>query len=148
MKAVRSAELHAGHPEPAQAVDEPTDEIEERLHAACDDERLFAVFEALKRGIDRRADPRRSPRSTCWFLDKLQNLARHGAGAGAGAASTEELLSPQAKKHGLSRRDHRRGFPASELTALRSASASAALQDGGHLRRGVRRRDPLLLLHL
>ena len=74
MKAVRGAELGLGWPRLPEFADLEDYEVEDRLHR-CDDRRLFAVYEALLRGI--------SPKDICavtgidsWFVMKLKNLAQ------------------------------------------------------------------------
>ncbi|MGI6192306.1 MAG: carbamoyl-phosphate synthase large subunit [Christensenellales bacterium] len=73
MKAVRGAELGLGWPRLPELAALEDYEVEDRLHR-CDDTRLFAVYEALLRGI--------SPKYICgvtgidkWFVMKLKNLA-------------------------------------------------------------------------
>lgn len=74
MKAVRGAELGLDTmnlPEYAALTDE---QVYEKLHD-CDDQRIFAVFEALKRGIT----PEKIHEITMidnWFLYKMQNLVK------------------------------------------------------------------------
>ena len=72
MKAVRGAEISLSDlnlPKLAELSDE---EVREKLHV-CDDERLFVVFEALKRGVSV-ADIHDITKIDEWFLYKLCNL--------------------------------------------------------------------------
>ena len=73
LKAVRGAEISQDSLNMPKLKDKTTEEIHALLHH-CDDERLFVVFEAIKRGISRdeihqitMIDP--------WFLAKLAHLA-------------------------------------------------------------------------
>ncbi|MBR0599694.1 carbamoyl-phosphate synthase large subunit [Sinanaerobacter chloroacetimidivorans] len=72
MKAVRSIELGLDSLNLKKLKEKDTEEIEGLLHN-CDDERIFVVYEALKRGIpvDTIFDITKIDR---WFLCKLNNL--------------------------------------------------------------------------
>ena len=73
MKAVRGAEIKLdtlNNPKIAELSD---DEVQSRLYS-CDDQRLFVVFEALKRGVS--VDKiHEITKIDEWFLCRLQNLA-------------------------------------------------------------------------
>ncbi|WP_101908975.1 carbamoyl-phosphate synthase large subunit [Marasmitruncus massiliensis] len=73
MKAVRSIELGLDTLDYQKLKDKTDDEILELLHN-CDDERIFVVFEALKRGVstDTIFEITKIDR---WFTGKLRNLA-------------------------------------------------------------------------
>lgn len=73
MKAVRCIELNLDTLNLKKLADKETHLIEEYLHH-CDDERIFVVYEALKRGIS--VDKiHRITKIDRWFLHKLNNLA-------------------------------------------------------------------------
>ena len=74
MKAVRSIELGLDTLRLPKNADKTDDEIRELLHVQ-DDERIFAVFEALYRGIDFDTIYA-ATKIDKWFLGKLWNLAR------------------------------------------------------------------------
>ena len=57
MKAVRGAEISLDTLNMPRLKDKTDEEIFERVHE-CNDERLFVIFEALKRGMSVRGDPR------------------------------------------------------------------------------------------
>ena len=72
MKAVRSVELGLDSFNLPKFADKSKEELLELLHN-CDDERIFCVYEALKKGIT----PDEIHAITmidCWFLNKLLNL--------------------------------------------------------------------------
>lgn len=73
MKAVRGAEISHDTLDDKYFEKMSTEEVEENL-SVCDDQRLFCVYEALKRGIT--ID--KIHEITCidkWFLNKLENLS-------------------------------------------------------------------------
>ena len=125
MKAVRGAELGLDTLNAAPLSDAP---VLERL-AAQDDRRIFTVFEALKAGIsvDEIFEITKIDR---WFLWKIKNLADF-------------------ETHLCSARPHRRGLCPGQAPGLHGRGPvqahgraerpryGDALQDGGHLRRGV-----------
>ena len=72
MKAVRSVELGLDSFNLPKFADKSKEELLELLHN-CDDERIFCVYEALKKGIT----PDEIHAITmidCWFINKLNNL--------------------------------------------------------------------------
>ena len=72
MKAVRSVELGLDSFNLPKFADKSREELLELLHN-CDDERIFCVYEALKKGIT----PDEIHAITmidCWFINKLNNL--------------------------------------------------------------------------
>ncbi len=72
MKAVRCVELNLDTLNLYKLKDKSDHEIEELLHN-CDDERIFVIYEALKRGIP--ADTiNKITRIDLWFIHKLANL--------------------------------------------------------------------------
>ena len=73
MKAVRG-EISPRQPQYAGACGTDDNEIRGRLHN-CDDQRLFVIFEALKRGISCE-EIRDITKIDIWFLYKLNNLAK------------------------------------------------------------------------
>ena len=135
MKAVRGAEISLDSLNAA-----PVDgrSVEDRL-ADRDDRRLFTVFEALKHGVtpEKINEITRIDR---FFLDKLQHLADL-------EKELADRLSPAlyetAKKMGYPDSAIRRIAGVKELPA-----SCGILQNGGHLRRGILRRDPVFLFHL
>lgn len=95
MKAVRGAEISLDSLNLPKFAELSDDEVKNRLYI-CDDERLFTVFEALKRGISCKEineitmiDP--------WFISKLQNLANLEIKMAKGLNDT---LYKEAKKRG------------------------------------------------
>ena len=73
MKAVRSIELGLDTLNLPKLKGLTTNEIEEKLHNT-DDERLFVVYEAFKRGVPLE-NIFRITKIDRWFLSKIQNLA-------------------------------------------------------------------------
>lgn len=75
MKAVRGAEISMTTLNYKKFRDTPTEELVEKLHEKTD-ERLFVVYESLKRGVslDTIFDITKIDR---WFLNKLSNLVRY-----------------------------------------------------------------------
>ncbi|MEG1953694.1 MAG: carbamoyl-phosphate synthase large subunit [Hydrogenoanaerobacterium sp.] len=97
MKAVRSIELGTDTMNLPKLAALGTDEIEARLHN-CDDERIFVVYAALKRGIA----PNIIHKITMidmWFLEKLLHLCVLEEGLVSGKITEEKYL--QAKKYGF-----------------------------------------------
>ncbi len=95
MKAVRGAEISLDSLNLPKLAELDDNEVKKRLDN-CDDERLFTVFEALKRGISCKEiyeitmiDP--------WFISKLQNLANLEIKMAQGLNDT---LYKEAKKRG------------------------------------------------
>ena len=72
LKAVRGAEISQDSLNMPKLASIPTEQIRERLHN-CDDERLFVVFEALKRGISME-EIHEITMIDIWFLAKLKHL--------------------------------------------------------------------------
>ncbi len=73
MKAVRGAEIRHDTMSSQKFADMSTDDLRERLHV-CDDERIFCVYEALRRGISV-DDIHAVTMIDEWFLYKMLNLA-------------------------------------------------------------------------
>ncbi len=73
MKAVRSIELGMDTLDLKKFARLTDDEVRNQLYSV-DDERAFAVFEALKRGISTETI-HDITKIDCWFIDKLKNLA-------------------------------------------------------------------------
>lgn len=74
MKAVRGAEISQDSLNMAKLAGKTTDEIHALLNN-CDDERMFVVFEAIKRGIPL-DEIHQITMIDLWFLAKLQHLAQ------------------------------------------------------------------------
>lgn len=97
MKAVRSIELGLDTPS-IQRLTEKTDaEITELLHN-CDDERVFVVYEALRRGVSH-DEIYEITRIDRWFLGKLGNIAALEKHLSAGGLDTEKYAI--AKQYGF-----------------------------------------------
>jgi len=90
MKAVRGAEISQDSLNMKKLADIPTEQIRERLHN-CDDERLFVVFEALKRGITM-DEIHQITMIDIWFLAKLLHLADFEKSIVASGLSDEVYL--------------------------------------------------------
>ncbi|MBQ4628996.1 MAG: carbamoyl-phosphate synthase large subunit, partial [Clostridia bacterium] len=95
MKAVRGAEISLSSLNSPKHAALPDDEIRARLHN-CDDERLFVVFQALKRGVtvDEVHDITKIDK---WFLNKFLKLAKFEASLAEGIDEDKYL---EAKKLG------------------------------------------------
>ena len=95
MKAVRGAEISLSSLNSPKHAALSDDEIRARLHN-CDDERLFVVFQALKRGVsvDEIYDITKIDR---WFLNKFLKLAKFEASLADGIDDEKYL---EAKKLG------------------------------------------------
>ena len=74
-----------------------TPEIIEHLHVQ-DSERVFCVYEALKRGVDHKII-HKITKIDHWFLDKMQHLADLETGLANGELTKEKYL--EAKKYGF-----------------------------------------------
>ena len=88
LKAVRGAEISLDtlhHP----AMEAEAD-IKARM-AACDDLRLFAIFEALRRGVSKE-EIFEITRITPWFIDKIENLLNYEKSITDKEMSEEEYL--------------------------------------------------------
>ncbi len=96
IKAVRGAELKLDTLNLPKLADKTDDEIEELLHN-CDDERIFVVYEAIKRGISI-ARIHEITMIDEWFLGKFMNLAEFEKGLRSGVLDEESYL--QGKKWG------------------------------------------------
>lgn len=96
MKAVRSIELKLDTMSMPKMAKLSDDELEEQIHKA-DDERIFAVYEALKRGVspDHIFDITKIDR---WFLDKFINLSNMEKELQSGELTEEKFM--KAKKMG------------------------------------------------
>ncbi len=97
MKAVRSIELKLDTLSMPKLASHTDEEIHELLHN-CDDERIFVVYEAIKRGISL-DEIHRITMIDNWFLSKLQKLARMEKGLAEGELTQEKYLA--AKKNGF-----------------------------------------------
>ena len=97
MKAVRSIELGLDTLDYQKLKDKTDDEILELLHN-CDDERIFVVFEALKRGVstDTIFEITKIDR---WFTNKLKNLTELEACLSGGKLDRKKYLL--AKQYGF-----------------------------------------------
>ncbi len=90
MKAVRGAEISQDSLNMKKLAGIPTEQIRERLHN-CDDERMFVVFEALKRGISME-EIHQITMIDIWFLAKLKHLAEYEMSIAAEGLSDEAYL--------------------------------------------------------
>jgi len=97
MKAVRCIELNLDTLNLKKLKDKETHLIEEYLHR-CDDERIFVVYEALKRGITIDAI-HRITKIDRWFLHKLFNLVKMEDSLESGELTQEKYK--KAKKMGF-----------------------------------------------
>ena len=97
MKAIRSVELGLDTFNLPKLADKSAEELTELLHN-CDDERMFVVYAALKKGV---------PAETiheitmidCWFINKLGNLIQMENVLQNGGLNEETYL--RAKKYGF-----------------------------------------------
>lgn len=101
MKAVRSAELKLTTMSLPKLADKTDDEIRELLHNQ-DDERIFVVYEAIKRGVSF-DDIFAVTKIDRWFLNKFARLAALEKSLQDGALTGETYL--EAKKFGFLDRD-------------------------------------------
>ena len=97
MKAVRSVELGLDTFNLPKFADKTKEELLELLHN-CDDERMFCVFEALKKGIPTQKIHEITMIDN-WFIDKLDNLRKMEQALANCDELTEELYL-RAKKDG------------------------------------------------
>ena len=97
MKAVRSIELKLDTLSMPKLAPHTDEEIHGLLHN-CDDERIFVVYEAIKRGISL-DEIHRITMIDKWFLSKLQKLAQMEKGLSEGELTQEKYLA--AKKNGF-----------------------------------------------
>ncbi len=97
MKAVRGIELKLDTPNLPKLKDKTDEEIVELLHQV-DDERLFVVYEAIKRGVSFETIHNITMIDE-WFLGKLQNLSQMEALLQKGPLTQE--LYKQAKDFGF-----------------------------------------------
>ena len=74
MKSVRGAEIHHDSLMDSNFASYTVEQLREKLHE-CDDERLFVICEALRKGIDA-AYIHEVTKVDRWFLAKLNNLIR------------------------------------------------------------------------
>ena len=74
MKSVRGAEIHHDSLMDSNFASYTVEQLREKLHE-CDDERLFVICEALRKGIDA-AYIHEVTKVDHWFLAKLNNLIR------------------------------------------------------------------------
>ena len=90
MKAVRGAEISQDSLNMAKLNGKSTEEIRALLHN-CDDERLFVVFEAIKRGIPM-DEIHAITMIDRWFLAKLRRLVEFEQSLASGGLSEEAYL--------------------------------------------------------
>jgi carbamoyl-phosphate synthase large subunit len=90
MKAIRSLELNVKALRLPKLVDVPTYEIEERLKN-IDDERIFVIAEALRRGISKE-EINSITKVDIWFLDRYQAIIDLEDQISSAVALTPELL--------------------------------------------------------
>ncbi len=90
MKAVRGAEISQDSLNMKKLADIPTEQIRERLHN-CDDERMFVVFEAIKRGITL-DEIHQITMIDIWFLAKLKRLADYEQSLTSSGLTAEAYL--------------------------------------------------------
>ena len=93
MKAVSSIELGMDTLTLADFEKLSTPEIIEHLHVQ-DSERVFCVYEALKRGVDHKII-HKITKIDHWFLDKMQHLADLETGLANGELTKESILRPK-----------------------------------------------------
>ncbi len=98
MKAVRGAEISLDSLNLPKLEELSTEQVLEKVHI-CDDERLFVVFEALKRGISVN-EIYNITKIDRWFLYKLQNLVTY-----------EKTLSQSTLDHALYLKGKKLGYP-------------------------------------
>ena len=98
MKAIRSLELNVKALRLPKLIDVPTYEIEERLKN-IDDERIFVIAEALRRGISKE-EINSITKVDIWFLDRYQAIIDLEDRISSAVALTEELLQ-KAKEFGF-----------------------------------------------
>ena len=118
MKAVRSIERKLDTMTLPKFANLSDAEVVAQLHHA-DDERIFAVYEAVKRGVDFDTIYRIT-RINRWFLAKFQKLAGMEKSLGSGELTAEKYL--RAKKMGFLDSTIRRLSGRRELPAHRSAA--------------------------
>ncbi len=97
MKAVRSVELGLDSFNMPKFIEMPLEELHKSLHN-CDDERIFCVFAAIKRGIALE-EIHNITMIDMWFLNKLKNLCIMEEELKDGALTEEKYL--RAKKMGF-----------------------------------------------
>ena len=97
MKAVRSIELKLDTLSMPKLAPHTDEEIHGLLHN-CDDERIFVVYEAIKRGISL-DEIHRITMIDKWISSKLQKLAQMEKGLSEGELTQEKYLA--AKKNGF-----------------------------------------------
>ena len=96
MKAIRSVELGLDTFNLPKLAGKSAEELTELLHN-CDDERIFVVYAALKKGVS----PETIHQITmidCWFINKLGNLIQMEQALAAGLTEQNYL---RAKKYGF-----------------------------------------------
>ena len=98
MKAIRSLELNVKALRLPKLIDVPTYEIEECLKN-IDDERIFVIAEALRRGISKE-EINSITKVDIWFLDRYQAIIDLEDRISSAVALTEELLQ-KAKEFGF-----------------------------------------------
>ena len=111
MKAVRGAEIGTDSMRLKQFVNESDERIKERV-GECTDRRIFAIYEALVRGIMSIDEINKITKIDIWFLAKLQHIAFRElelASIKTGKQQLSPLLYLEAKKD---------GFPDKTITEL------------------------------
>ena len=98
MKAIRSLELNVKALRLPKLVDVPTYEIEDRLKN-IDDERIFVIAEALRRGISKE-EINSITKVDLWFLDRYQSIIDLEDALASAETLTPELLR-RAKEFGF-----------------------------------------------
>ena len=142
MKAVRGCEIKL-ESMIAPHIRKQTDAEIKKGVARTDDQRLFHICEALRRGIMTIDEIHQITTIDTFFLHKFQNIIDMEKELAAADEITSDLYL-RAKKMGFLDKT------IVELSGkdISAVTPPAGLQDGRHLRGGVRGGDPLLLLHL
>jgi len=115
MKAVRGAEIGLDSLHAPGLAALPDRELEELLQA-CDDRRLFAVYEAVRRGIPFRDIHAATGGIDHWFLGKLGHIA-----------ALEQALESQPLTDALCLRAKKSGFPDQVIESLSRQRIAALL---------------------
>ena len=114
MKAVRGAEIGQDGLRMKKFAALSTQEVHQKLYD-CDDERLFAIFEALMRGITPE-EIHNITKIDLWFLYKLKNLAQ-----------METSLRTKTLDEDLYREAKRLGYPDKRIESLSGQKISCSL---------------------
>jgi carbamoyl-phosphate synthase large subunit len=100
MKAIRSLELNVKALRLPKLVDVPTYEIEERLKN-IDDERIFVIAEALRRGVSKK-EINSITKVDLWFLDRYQAIIDVEDALRDAGTDVNAVLLRRAKEFGFS----------------------------------------------